>query len=118
MIAGIGAHRSCLARVVLAVSQRCSSGLKEHVLNALQLVEAAVRAGSWGTAVHWERKHFCIFKVTESPVRSILSARGEHLSVGHGVCLPLLLSVTVCLSRCCLLERPLSLLHDRERCER
>lgn len=95
MIAGFGAHRSCLACVVLADSQHCSSGSKEHVLNALQLVEADVRAGSWDTAVHWERKHFCVFKVTESPAWSILSARREHLSVGHGVCLSLLLSVTV-----------------------
>lgn len=35
-------------------------------LNALQLVSANVRAWSWDIAVHLERKHFCIFKVTES----------------------------------------------------
>lgn len=66
-----------------------------------------------------ERKHFCIFKVTESQcVKHPVSLQGKNLSVGHGVCLSLQLSVAVCLSRCCLLERPLSVLNNRKHCER
>lgn len=71
---------------MLTVWERCSSRLKEHVLNALQLVSENVQARSWDIAVPLEGRHFCIFKVTESQcMERPVSLKGKNLSVGHGV---------------------------------